>query len=556
MDVLIRVRCSSPFRGAALLTACLGLAAPAAAQPVPAPGTRVLVMPFATAVEPGASEGAALWLGEAAALLLTDELRRLGFGALPREERVLAFDRLQLPMPAVLTRATMIRVGELIGASEIIFGDVHLGDTLTVRARTIHLGPGRRLPEVSDEAPLSELFGLFRRVAGRIAGGALPTAPGEAREYPDLPLEIFEDYVKGLVAGTPAARRRFLELALTDAPHDGRVLTALWEVYTLEAEHGMALSAASAVPDDDPGARRARFLLALSLIELRRLDGAFQTLTALYDAAPAPAIANALGVVQLKREPAEPASAATHFARAAEAEPGNTDYLFNRGYAHALAGDAASALVWLRETVRFDATNGDAHIVMAAVLAGEGRAAEANREWELAGLLGASPAASGVLPTVVQAGLERLTTTLDLPGVARAEAAIGDPAQRDQEAAAEFHLAQGRRLVAAGRDRDALDELLRAVYLSPYADEPHLLLGELYRRAGRLPDAIDELKVAIWSRETVEARLALGEALLASGDAGAARREADRALVLAPGSTEARDLLVRAGGGVVPSMEH
>ena len=33
--------------------------------------------------------------------------------------------------------------------------------------------------------------------------------------------------------------------------------------------------------------------------------------------------------------------AVAHFTRAAEHEAGNTDYLFNTGYAHALAGDAA-----------------------------------------------------------------------------------------------------------------------------------------------------------------------------------------------------------------------
>ena len=80
------------------------------------------------------------------------------------------------------------------------------------------------------------------------------------------------------------------------------------------------------------------------------------------------------------------------------------------------------------------------------------------------------------------------------------------------------------------------------------SDEPHLLLGRLYERAGRLTDAIDEFKVAIWCRDTAAARIALGNALLANGDPAGARREAQRAIVLAPESTEARDLLRRAGG--------
>ena len=125
---------------------------------------------------------------------------------------------------------------------------------------------------------------------------------------------------------------------------------------------------------------------------------------------------------------------------------------------------------------------------------------------------------------------------------------VGTPAQRDQQEVAAFHLAQGRLLIAEQRDRDAINELRRAIYLSPYQDEPHLLLGRLYQRGGRLAEAIDEFKVAIWCRETADARVALGTALHESGDQPGARREAARALVLRPDDADARELLRKAGG--------
>ena len=137
---------------------------------------------------------------------------------------------------------------------------------------------------------------------------------------------------------------------------------------------------------------------------------------------------------------------------------------------------------------------------------------------------------------------------LDVSALRRVDAAIGSPAQREQQEVATFHLDEGRRLMGEQKDRDAVNELRRAIYLSPYQDEPHLLLGRLYERSGRLPEAIDEFKVAIWCRETVEARVALGTAWLESGDKAAARGEAQRALVLAPDSREAKALLDRIGG--------
>ncbi len=109
-------------------------------------------------------------------------------------------------------------------------------------------------------------------------------------------------------------------------------------------------------------------------------------------------------------------------------------------------------------------------------------------------------------------------------------------------------MTEGRRLFDARRDREAVDELRRAVYLSPYQDEPHLLLGRLYERSGRLSDAIDEFQVALWCKETVEARLALGNALLESGDQDGAKRQVDRALALDPGNAQAQALLKKVQG--------
>ena len=181
---------------------------------------RVLVMPFAVETDaPGAAAAmSAAWLGEAASTLLADELAARGYRALPREDRVAVFDRLQLPMSPDLTHATMIRVAELIGASQVVFGDVHLGQQLVVRARTIRLDTGQLLPDVTDRGPLTDIFALFGRMAnqvGRLSG--LPAGTPMGAVAP-MPLPALENYIKGLVAVTPASQQRFLESAMSQAP--------------------------------------------------------------------------------------------------------------------------------------------------------------------------------------------------------------------------------------------------------------------------------------------------------------------------------------------------
>ncbi len=528
------------------------LAAPGLAEAQTTPARRVLVMPFAAGVDPQApaGSGAALWLGEAAAILVGEGLSSLGVDALTRDERVAAFDRLQLPMSSALTRATMIRIAELIGATDVVFGEVRLGQQLDARARLIRLEAGREMPEVTDAGALADIFAVFGRVATRV-GAHLGRASPPARATPaPLPLRAFESYVKGLVAATPPVQQRFLETALAQAPTDGRILMALWSVYSAQGTYGRALASANAVPADSPLGRKARFAVALSLIELKRFDGAFQELNTLYASGRAAVVSNALGIIQMRRPArADTSPATTYFARAVAEDPANTDYLFNLGYAHALAGNDREALVWLREAVRFDAAHGDAHLVMSAVLSGTGRTVEAQREFELARLLGTRPDLTGLAPSSrVPPGLEWIGTDLNVSPEPRRSAAIASPAQDDQQATAAFHLTQARKLVVDRRDREAANELRRAIYLAPYEDEPHLLIGQVFHRAGRLSEAIDEFQVALWCRETAAARVALGSALLDAGEKDAARREAQRALVLAPASAEARDLLRRIGG--------
>ena len=88
-----------------------------------------------------------------------------------------------------------------------------------------------------------------------------------------------------------------------------------------------------------------------------------------------------------------------------------------------------------------------------------------------------------------------------------------------------------------------MDELRRAVYLSPYEAQAHLLIGRIHLRSGRPEQAVDALKISIWSEDTAPAHVALAEAYLKLGKTTEARAELERALVLDPASDAAKRLL-------------
>jgi tetratricopeptide (TPR) repeat protein len=501
----------------------------------------MLVMPFENVTR----EGRLFWLTEASAVLLTDDLNALGAAAITRVERQQAFERLQVPPVAVLTDATMIRIGQIVGAAQVVVGSLQAeNDTVIVRARSIALDTGRVQADVTERGPLGELFATFERIARRLAPPSSRSSAEVEAQHP--PVTVFEAFIKGLLAETPETGISYLRAALAGQPSFDRARLALWDVYDDLGDHALALAAVDSVTEASPWFGRARFLAGLSQLYLKKFDDAFATFKALADADPSSAVLNNLGVVQLRRGGVVPSGQPAYFFnKAADIDPDDEDFLFNLGYAYWLDRDPQAAIYWLREAVRRNPADADAHFVLAAALAA-GNDAEATRERDLARRLsesyepGRHPGGDSV-----PKGLERVKSGVELPHARQLGARLASSEQRSNDELARFYFERGQRLFQQEDDRDAIVELNRAIYLSPYLADAHLLLGRALLRTGRIHEAIDAFKIVLWSGETAEAHAALGEAYRQAKEPAAARAEADRALALDPASTAARLLLSR-----------
>jgi tetratricopeptide (TPR) repeat protein len=502
---------------------------------------RVLVMPF----ENPAREARVYWVSEASAVLLADELNALGRHAHTREERLDAFQRLQVPPIATLSHATVIRLGQVVDATHVVIGSFRLtGAMLSVSARSLRLDTGQMEHEFVEAGPLEDLFAIFARVSRRLAG---PVGTGASPIRPTLP--VFENYIKGLVATATPAKIGYLEAAIKLDPGFDRARLALWNVHHDEGNGHVALVTAAAIPESSPMYARARFSVALSLLQLKRLDDAFATLKTLADRTPTATLMNNIGVIQMRRPTTPQAGRATYyFNQALKLDEDDPDYYFNLGYAYWAEKDAQSAIFWLREAVRRNPADGEAHAVLAAALQATGAAAEAARERELATQLSSTyaewtkkPAGPGTEP--VPRGLERIKPSLEVSTLRRVDSAIATTGQRQQKELTAFHLDRGRRFFEQGSNAEAITELARAIYLSPYEAEAHLLLGRIYLRTGETASAINAFKIALWSQETAGGRVALAQAYIQLKDHASARAALERALVIDPNSSDARELL-------------
>jgi len=467
-----------------------------------------LVLPFENANR----EPRVYWLSEGSAVLLTDDLLALGAQAITREDRLRAFESLSIPPVATLSHATVIRLGQLVGAAHVVSGRFELeGNTLTVRARAIRLDSGRMLPEMTESGPLAEMFDIYARIARKLSPDSGVSLEEMERVHP--PLAAFEPYVKGVLAEAPATKLGFLEDALESYPNFQRARIAQWEVYTEQGDHELALDAVRKVPETHRLARPARFLAAVSLIHLNRLDDAFLALSHLNREKPDPAVLNNMGIVQLRRKPGTAlASPVSYFNEASKLDPDDADLFFNLGYAYFKMGEPKAASYWLREAVRRNTTDDEAHYALGVALQAAGSDAEGAREKELARQLSSTWAdvEKKIGGTSMPSDLERLKNAMVEPGSLRVESVLVASEQRDQQQLAAFHLDRGKRFFQQDRDAEAIAELRRAIYLMPYQAEAHLLLGRLYQRTGRTREAIDSLKIALWIEpENAEAKALL-----------------------------------------------
>jgi len=499
---------------------------------------RPLVMPFqAMSDEPRAE-----WLGELAAVALTRELRAAGVPAYSREDRLQAMERLRVPSVLLLSHATVVRLASVVGAPIAIVGRVEAtAGELVLRARAIRVDTGLMAEEVVERGRRAELFDIASRLGLRLVPAAR-AAGAVAAGRP--PVAAFELFIRSLATASPATRVMLLTSALEQAPSFDDVRFELWQVYTDQGEHQRARIAVGAIQAGGPNGRRAAFLEAVSELQLGRYAEAMAGLGALHRARPDAAAANDMGIVQLRR-PGPGPKAAELFREATALDPGDADLFFNLGYAHWIGREYPQAVAALREAVRRNPADDDAHYVLGAALQASGAVDEGGREKDLARRLSSTYSELDARREAnsVPRGLERLKVELDAAAGSRVDIAITAAGQREQRELASVYLANGRRLIQAGRDADALVELRRGVFLSPYDSDAHLVIGRLLLRLGRAREAIDALKISVWSRDTIVARVTLGQAYVAAREYAAARTEAQAVLAAEPGNTAARRLL-------------
>jgi Tfp pilus assembly protein PilF len=272
-------------------------------------------------------------------------------------------------------------------------------------------------------------------------------------------------------------------------------------------------------------AGEASFYLGLAAYyvgDFERAESAFRFLASHL---PLTEVYNNLGVVAARRGKR---LASEYFLKAVQADPNDPDYHFNLALALYRAGDAAGAARQLRETLNLRASDGEARTLLNIIVSNASSA------------LNAHPvdAAQPRLP------MERIKRNYDETSYRRLALDIQNAAetrlaQADPRVHGEYHVEQGRALLAQGFVPDAEKEFREAIILDPTNAAAHLGLARALEEKGEPAVARDEARTAVRLQPSAEAYLVLARLDLRENNLKPASDSVERALALEPSNNVA-----------------
>src|ERR1039457_2755526 len=184
----------------------------------------VLVLPFSNQSNSTNNSTNVDWIGESISEAVRESLVSEGVLALEREDRLEAFRRLSLRSNALLTRASIIKAGEALDASEVVYGHYDLAPaspgsgggsrgTLRIGARILNLKRFEQGPQLEESGAVEDLAALEARLSWRgLKTLSAKTAPAEEeflRARPRVRLDALESYIRGLLAANQEQQHRF-----------------------------------------------------------------------------------------------------------------------------------------------------------------------------------------------------------------------------------------------------------------------------------------------------------------------------------------------------------
>ena len=509
---------------------------PCPAQRGPQPGKTLLVLPFQNNSKLPALD----WIGESFPEFLGPRLS--GFFVIDRQERRNAFDRIGLPANLRPSRATAYEIARAMEVDYVILGSyAYEGESFSARAQVLDMQRVHLSPAVSASGSLSALVQVETLLARDLMHILAPTLAGSrggsVSAQPSPRLDVFENYVRGLVASSRQDQIAcFREAVRLDPTYTQAIFQLGKSLYDARA-YAAAASWLERIPRSDPLAREASFYLGISDYYLNQYEKAQNAFDFVASRLPLTEVYNNLGVVAARRGQK---TASEYFERAVEGDPGDPDYHFNLAIALARNGDSDGASHQLRELLALRPSDDEAKSLLDAL----------NRPRLITD---AAPAAPAIKSAEVKLPLERIKRNYDEALFRELAFELENQSEKRLAGApprehAAFHVERGQELLNQGFVGEAEKHFREAVVLDPTNAQAHLGMARALA-ADKPADARAEARAALILQPSAEAWLVLAQLDLRDNNTESARQDVDHALELDPANAAAmamkRDIATR-----------
>ncbi len=316
------------------------------------------------------------WIGDSLAEAVREALASEGLIAFERQDRNEAYQRLAIRPYTVLTKASVLKLGQSLDAEQIVYGQFELTPvkdakektrgSLQVTAYLLDLKRSKQGPEFGEVGALEDLAALQRHLAWQTLQFVDPKAsPSEAdfvRRHPAVRVDAIENYMRGLLVSNPDEKHRFFTQAVRLDPRLTQACFQLGKLHLQRSEYKSAADWFQKVTADDVHYREASFLLGLSRYHTGDFAGSEKAFQSVADVVPLNEVFNNLGAAQSRRNLPE---GRANFQKALEGDESDPAYHFNVGYSLWKQGNLEPAAVRFRAVLERNPDDAEAKSLLA-----------------------------------------------------------------------------------------------------------------------------------------------------------------------------------------------
>jgi tetratricopeptide (TPR) repeat protein len=314
------------------------------------------------------------WVGESFAESVREALSSEGLTALDRDDRVDAFHRFSLRPYVLLTRASVLKIGEELDAEQVLTGQFDLKPvpdsavksrgSLQITARLLDLKHYKNGPEFRDVGALEDLAALQEHLAWQVLHFVEPQGLTEDEfksRHPAVRVDAIESYIRGLLASNTDEKHRLYTQAVRLDSHYSQPCFQVGRLFWKKKEYKSAAEWFQKVAASDAHYNASNFFLGLSRYYSGDYAGAQAAFQLVAKVAPLNEVYNNLGAAESRLNMTD---ALANFQKALEGDQSDPAYQFNVGYALWRSGNFQAAAQSFRAVLDRNPNDAQASVLL------------------------------------------------------------------------------------------------------------------------------------------------------------------------------------------------